>query len=81
MLIRLCLVQTVNNEAPAGFCERVADVEDILHLPGIGLLCLAAAAPYKCLFLVTRVLDKTTGPRDEEGGGREREAEGRKGSG
>lgn len=81
MLIRLCLVQTVNNEAPAGFCERLADAEDIVHLLGTGLLCLVAAAADKRLFLATRILDKTTRPRNEEGSSRERRVAGRKRSG
>ena len=81
MLIRLCLVQTVNHEAPASFCERLADVEDILHLLGTSLLRLVVATSYKCLLLVTRILDTTTRSRNEEGGGREREVTERKGSG
>jgi hypothetical protein len=81
VLIRLCLVQTVNNEAPTSFCERLADVEDILHLFGTSVLRLVVATPHKCLLLVTRILDKKTRPRNEERGGREREVTGRKGSG
>jgi hypothetical protein len=81
VLIRLCLVQTVNNEVPTSFCERLADVEDILHLFGISVLRLVVATPDKCLLLVTGILDKKTRPRNEEGGSREREATERKGNG
>jgi hypothetical protein len=80
VLIRLCLIRTVNNEAPTSFCERLADVEDILHLLGTRLLRLVVVTPDKRLFLVTRILDKTTRTRNEEGGGREREVAGSKGS-
>ena len=79
MLIPLCLVQTVNNEAPTGFCERLADVEDILHLFGTSILRLVVATPDKRLLLVTRIFDKTKERRNEEGGRREREVAGRKG--
>jgi hypothetical protein len=81
VLIRLRLVQTVNNEAPTSFCERLADVEDILHLLGTSLLRLVVATPDKRLFLVTRILDETTERRNEEEGGGGREVAGRKGSG
>lgn len=81
MLIRSCLVPSVNNEAPTSLCERLADVEDILHLPGTSILRMVVAAPDKRLLLVTRILDKTTEGRNEEGGGREREIAGRKGNG
>ena len=81
MLIGLCLVQTVNNEVPTSFCERLADVEDILHLLGTSLLRLVVATVDKRLLLVARILDKTAERRNEEGGGREREVAGGKGIG
>jgi hypothetical protein len=71
----------VNNEAPTSFCERLADVEDILYLFSTSILRLVVVTPDKRLLLVTWILDKKTRPRNEEGGGREREVTGRKASG